>query len=119
VTPVMHMRRTATEDTEIAGQPIAKGDKVVMWYNSGNRDETKFDEPNRLNLLRAQNPHLAFGGGGRHICLGAHLARLEVPYLAEAALKHFRNIEQAGEAKLIPSRFVNGLASLPIAFQPA
>ncbi|MDR0242925.1 MAG: cytochrome P450 [Burkholderia sp.] len=119
VTPVMHMRRTAAEDTEIAGQRIAKGDKVVMWYNSANRDEAKFENANTFNVLRTPNDHLAFGGGGRHTCLGAHLARLELPYLAAAALKHLRNIELAGEAKLIPSRFVNGLASLPISFQPA
>ncbi|MCP6330077.1 cytochrome P450, partial [Klebsiella pneumoniae] len=78
VSPVMHMRRTATEDTVIAGQQIAAGDKVVMWYNSANRDNSKFENPNTFNVLRNPNPHLGFGGGGRHTCLGAHLARLEL-----------------------------------------
>jgi cytochrome P450 len=113
------MRRTAAVDTEIAGQKIAAGDKLVMWYNSANRDETKFAEPDRFDVLRNPNPHLGFGGGGRHTCLGAHLARLEIPLLFEAVFANLHDIEPAGPAVLTPSRFVNGLASLPITFKPA
>lgn len=117
VTPVMHMRRTAAEDTEIAGQKIAAGDKVVMWYISGNRDETKFDAPDAFRVSRNPNPHMGFGGGGRHSCLGAHLARLELPILARLTLEHLNSPEPAGEPVYVASRFANGLASLPIRFK--
>jgi cytochrome P450 len=116
VTPVMHMRRTAAEDTEISGQKIAAGDKVVMWYISGNRDETKFDEPDRFNVKRNPNPHIGFGGGGRHTCLGAHLARLELPILIRKVLAQLKSPESAGEPVFVASRFANALASLPVRF---
>lgn len=119
VSPVMHMRRTASRDTEINGQRIAEGDKVVMWYNSANRDATKFENPYDFNVLRSPNPHLGFGGGGRHTCLGAHLARLELPFLLAETLKQLKDIELAGTPELIPSRFINGIASLPIRFKAA
>ncbi|EJM70006.1 cytochrome P450 [Pseudomonas sp. GM49] len=119
VTPVMHMRRTATRDTEINGQHIAEGQKVVMWYNSANRDDSKFENPNKFDVLRSPNPHLGFGGGGRHTCLGAHLARLELPFLIAETLKEFKNIELTAEPEMIPSRFINGIASLPIRFTAA
>lgn len=119
VTPVMHMRRTASRDTEIAGQRIAEGEKVVMWYNSANRDETKFDKPYDFNVLRSPNPHLGFGGGGRHTCLGAHLARLELPFLLAETLTQLKDIEFAAEPQMIPSRFINGISSLPIRFKAA
>ena len=118
VTPVRHMRRTATVDCEVGGQRIAAGDKVVLWYGAANRDDSRFHQPNRLDVLRDPNPHLAFGGGGRHTCLGAHLARLELPLLLEEVFTHLGRIEPAGEPRLLPSRFVNGLLSLPIRFQP-
>jgi cytochrome P450 len=117
VTPVMHMRRTAAEDTEIAGQKIAAGDKVVMWYISGNRDETKFDAPDSFRVNRSPNAHMGFGGGGRHSCLGAHLARLELPILARLTLEHLTSPEPAGEPVYVASRFANGLASLPVRFK--
>lgn len=117
VSPVRHMRRTATANAEIGGQEIAAGDKVVLWYNSGNRDETRFQLPNRFDVRRNPNPHIGFGGGGRHTCLGAHLARLELPMLAKATLANLKNIEPAGPPVFVPSRFVNGLASLPIRYQ--
>jgi cytochrome P450 len=117
VTPVMHMRRTAAEDTEIAGQKIAAGDKVVMWYISGNRDETKFDAPDSFRVNRSPNSHMGFGGGGRHSCLGAHLARLELPILARLTLEHLRAPEPAGDPVYVASRFANGLASLPVRFK--
>lgn len=119
VTPVRHMRRTATADCEIAGQSIKAGDKVVMWYGSANRDSTHFDRPNEFDIRRDPNPHLAFGGGGRHTCLGAHFARMELPHLFNQAFSRWRDIECSGPAQIIPSRFVNGLSSLPIRFKVA
>lgn len=116
VTPVMHMRRTVAEDTEIAGQPIAAGEKVVMWYISGNRDETKFDAPDRFDVRRTPNVHMGFGGGGRHTCLGAHLARMELPIIARHALTHLKSPEPAGDPVYVASRFANGIASLPVRF---
>ena len=83
-----HFRRTATEDTEVAGCPVAEGEKVLMWYVSSNRDEAKYEDPDRFDVLR--NPeHQAFGAGGRHFCLGAALARLELRVLFEETLKRF------------------------------
>ncbi|MFK8399942.1 cytochrome P450 [Pseudomonas sp. BGr12] len=119
ISPILHMRRTATQDTEIAGQTIRAGEKVVMWYNSANRDESKFANPNAFDVRRNPNPHLGFGGGGRHTCLGAHLARLELPFLVAETLKQLKNIEPAGDPIAVPSRFVNGLASMPIRFTAA
>lgn len=116
VTPVMHMRRTAAEDTEIAGQKIAAGDKVVLWFISGNRDETKFDAPDAFRVQRSPNPHIGFGGGGRHTCLGAHLARMELPILARLTLEHLKAPEPAGDPVYVASRFANGLLSLPVRF---
>jgi len=119
VSPIMHMRRTASVDTEVAGQKIAAGEKVVMWYYSGNRDERQFKDPLKFDVLRSPNPHLGFGGGGRHTCLGAHLARMELPYLVAAALRELRAIEPSAPAKFVPSRFVNGISSLPIIYKAA
>ncbi|CDZ53602.1 cytochrome P450 [Neorhizobium galegae] len=116
VSPVQHMRRTAAANIEIGGQQIAEGDKVVVWYNSGNKDDARFENPFSFDVKRNPNPHIGFGGGGRHTCLGAHLARLELPMLAKASLQHLKNIEPAGDAVFVPSRFVNGLASLPIRY---
>ena len=93
-----HFRRTATRDTEIAGQPIGEGEKVVMWYVSSNRDETRYEDPDRFDVHR--NPeHQAFGAGGRHFCLGAALARLELRILFEETLRRFPEMELAGEAR--------------------
>ncbi|MEM1142921.1 MAG: cytochrome P450 [Pseudomonadota bacterium] len=114
--PLMYFRRTATCDTEIRGQGIRKGDKVVMWYASGNFDERVFHEPHTLDLTRSPNPHMAFGGGGKHTCLGAHLARMDMPILLKALFDRFVNIELDGEPKNAPSRLVNAITSLPIRF---
>lgn len=114
-TPVLHMRRTATEDTALAGTEIAAGDKVVMWYASGNRDESVFDRPFAFDVTRTDNPHQAFGGGGPHLCLGAFLARLEITILLEEMAKRGMRLDQTGEAIRVPSNFVNGVAELPMA----
>jgi cholest-4-en-3-one 26-monooxygenase len=108
-----HFRRTAMEDTELNGQTIRKGDKVVMWYVSSNRDETRYENPDRFDAAR--NPeHQAFGAGGRHFCLGAALARLELRVLLEETLARYPNMEPAGTPLYAESPFVNQLKTLPV-----
>jgi cytochrome P450 len=108
-----HFRRTAMKDTEIAGCPVKDGEKVVMWYVSSNRDEDKYDDPDRFDVHR--NPeHQAFGAGGRHFCLGAALARLELNILFDETLKRFPRMEIAGEPTLVQSAFLNQLKTLPV-----
>jgi len=94
--PVSYFARRATEDCEIRGVPIARGDRVTMWFPSANRDEEVFDDPFRFDIGRSPNPHLAFGGGGVHFCLGAHLARRELATLLEVLFERTRRIELAG-----------------------
>src|SRR5713226_9631313 len=91
--PVMHFRRTATEDLTLGGQKIAAGDKIVIWYVSANRDESVFDDPMRFNIERSPNEHVAFGGGGPHFCLGANLARMEIRVLFEEVLNRWTDLE--------------------------
>lgn len=108
-----HFRRTATKDTELGGQPIKAGEKVVMWYASSNRDETRYEDPDRFDVLR--NPeHQAFGAGGRHFCLGTALARLELRILLEETLARYPGIELAGRPAYVESGFLNQLKSLPV-----
>jgi cytochrome P450 len=108
-----HFRRTATEDTELNGTTIHKGDKVVMWYVSSNRDETRYENPDRFDAAR--NPeHQAFGAGGRHFCLGAALARLELKVLLEETLARYPRIELAGTPLYAESPFINQLKTLPV-----
>ena len=108
-----HFRRTATRDTEIAGQPIAEGEKVVMWYVSTNRDESRYEDPDRFDVHR--NPeHQAFGAGGRHFCLGAALARLELKIMFEETLRRFPDMELAGRPVAAVSAFLNQLKTLPV-----
>ncbi len=113
-----HFRRTATEDTELNGQTIREGEKVVLWYVSSNRDETRYEDPDRFDVTR--NPeHQAFGAGGRHFCLGTALARLELKVLIEETLRRYPEIELAGEPRHAATQFVNQLKSLPVRLQPA
>jgi cholest-4-en-3-one 26-monooxygenase len=109
-----HFRRTATTDTELGGCPIRKGDKVVMWYVSSNRDEETFDDPDRFDVRREPNDHQAFGAGGRHFCLGTALARLELNILLEETLKRFPRMKLAGRPEHVEAQFVNQLRSLPV-----
>jgi cytochrome P450 len=112
-----HFRRTATEDTVLNGQEIKQGDKVVMWYASSNRDETRYEDPDRFDIHR--NPeHQAFGAGGRHFCLGTALARLELKILLEETLARHANMELAGEPAFVESAFLNQLKSLPVRLSP-
>jgi cytochrome P450 len=113
-----HFRRTATHDTELAGQPIRQGEKVVMWYVSSNRDETRHEDPERFDARR--NPeHQAFGAGGRHFCLGVALARLELQIMFEETLARFPAMELAGEPTMVQSPFLNQLKTLPVALAGA
>jgi cholest-4-en-3-one 26-monooxygenase len=108
-----HFRRTATKDTVLNGQEIKAGEKVVMWYPSSNRDETRYEDPDRFDVLR--NPdHQAFGAGGRHFCLGASLARLELRVLLEETLARYPNMALAGEPAWVESGFLNQLKTLPV-----
>lgn len=114
-TPVMTFRRTAATDFELSGQRIAAGDKVVMFYASGNRDSEAFDEPGRFDLSRSPNPHLGFGGGGVHFCLGAHVARAQLRALFGELLSQIPNL-QAGEPVYVPGNFIHAIRSLPCTF---
>jgi cytochrome P450 len=112
-----HFRRTATRDTELAGQPIAEGDKVVMWYVSAGRDETRYEDPDRFDVTR--NPdHQSFGAGGRHFCLGAALARLELKILFEETLARYPAMELDGAPVYAESPFINQLKTLPVRLGP-
>ena len=114
-TPVLHMRRTAAADCELAGTRIAAGDKVVMWYGSANRDEAAFADPFRFDVGRTDREHFAFGGGGPHLCLGAFLARLEVSVLLEEMAARRLFLEQLGEPVRVASNFVHGVLSVEMA----
>ncbi len=112
-----HFRRTATRDVELGGKQIREGDKVVLWYVSSNRDESRYEDPDRFDVTR--NPeHQAFGAGGRHFCLGTALARLELRILFEETLKRFPAMEQAGPTSFVESPFLNQLKTLPVRLAP-
>jgi cytochrome P450 len=118
-TPVVQFRRTATRDTEVRGQRVRAGEKVVMFYPSANRDEEVFSDPDRLDLRRAPNPHVAFGGGGAHFCLGASLARLEIRCLFDAILDGLHEIELDGPVERLHSWFISGPRRMPVRFRAA
>ncbi|GAA2419118.1 steroid C26-monooxygenase Cyp125 [Actinomadura vinacea] len=119
VTPVNLFRRTAMRDTELGGEQIKAGDKVVVFYASANRDERVFENPFTFDVGRAPNPHLGFGGGGPHFCLGAHLARLELSVLFETLLDTVPNIELIGNVRRLRSSFINGIKGMPVRLRPA
>jgi cytochrome P450 len=113
-----HFRRTATHDTELAGQKIREGEKVVMWYVSSNRDESRYEDPDRFDVRR--NPeHQAFGAGGRHFCLGTALARLELTILFEETLARYPAMQLAGRPMMAESAFINQLKTLPVRLSPS
>ena len=120
-TPVKNMNRTATRDVELCGQQIRDGDRMLLLYPSANRDEAVFDDPQRFDVRRDPNPHVAFGAYGRHHCLGAPLARLELRVLFEELLARFDDIELADPEATPPQRrgnFVVGIEELPVRFTP-
>jgi cholest-4-en-3-one 26-monooxygenase len=113
-TSIHNFRRTATRDTEISGQPISAGDKVVIFYASANRDPDHFAEPDVFNPRRTPNEHLTFGGGGAHFCLGANLARAQIRVMMREFLRRYPNVDAAGEHRRMRSDFVNGIKYLPV-----
>ncbi|MDN5872769.1 MAG: cytochrome P450 [Sinobacteraceae bacterium] len=115
--PLMHFRRTATQDYVLRGKTIKKGDKVVMWYSSGNRDEEVFDNPYTLDLQRNPNPHLAFGGGGAHLCLGSALGKSILKSQLREVYSRMPDIK-VGEPTYMLSNFMNGVMKLPGKWTP-
>jgi cholest-4-en-3-one 26-monooxygenase len=112
-----HFRRTATCDTELHGQQIKEGEKVVMWYVSSNRDETRHEDAARFDVRRTEE-HQAFGAGGRHFCLGTALARLELKIMFEETLERYPTMELAGSPAFVESLFINQLKTLPVRLSP-
>ena len=117
--PVYHFRRTATRDVELGGKQIKAGDKVVMWFASGNRDDAVFADPYALDVARTNVDHMTFGKGSPHLCMGAGLARMEIRLMFEELLPRLADIEPAGEVRRIRSNFVNGIKKFPVRVVPA
>jgi cholest-4-en-3-one 26-monooxygenase len=115
---VQWFNRTAMRDTELGGQRIAAGDRVVVWYTSGSRDEAVFEDPQSFDIHRVKPDHDAFGGGGRHFCLGSGLGRLELTILFEEVTRRLRDMCLAGEVQRIESSWTNALRRLPVSFAP-
>ncbi|QXJ20863.1 cytochrome P450 [Actinomadura graeca] len=116
VSPVTWMRRTATRETTLNGHEFQKGDKLVLYYYSANRDESVFTSPERFDILRDPNPHVGFGGPGPHFCLGAHLARREITVMFRELLSRLPGLRAAGEPDRLESSFINGIKRLPYTF---
>ncbi|MEE8556724.1 MAG: cytochrome P450 [Myxococcota bacterium] len=117
-TPVIHFRRTATCDTEIGGQKIRQGEKVVLWYCSANRDEAVFEDPYGFDIFRRPNEHLGFGGPGPHHCLGAHLARREITVMFQEIFRRLPDLQIVGEPDRLASFFINGIKRMRCEFAP-
>jgi cytochrome P450 family 142 subfamily A polypeptide 1 len=118
VTPIKNMNRTATRDTELRGQKIREGEKVLLLYESANRDERVFADPDRFDHARTPNDHVAFGGYGAHFCLGASLARLELRIMFEELLAGLPELalDGAETPALRPSNFIVGIEHMPVTF---
>jgi methyl-branched lipid omega-hydroxylase len=117
--PVIWMRRTVTGDTVLAGEELHEGDKVLLFYNSANRDEDAFEDPYTFDVTRAPNPHFGFGAAGPHFCLGAHLARRELDVMMRELFARLPDIESVGEPDRLLSNFINGIKHLECRFTPA
>jgi cholest-4-en-3-one 26-monooxygenase len=118
VSPVIHFRRTATRDVEVGGVTIKAGDKVVIYYTSANRDESVFENPDTFDIGRDPNPHLGFGGGGPHFCLGRHLAKLEIEQMLQALLDRVDRVELVSPPRRLRSNFINGIKEMQVRFIP-
>jgi cytochrome P450 len=118
-TPALYFRRTVAQDFEAHGKLMRKGDKVLYWFASANRDERYFDDPFRVDLFRTPNKHLSFGRGGPHLCLGMWLGRLEVRVLFQELAKRIKSIEADGPHQFLRSNFVGGIKSLPVSVEMA
>jgi cytochrome P450 len=111
--PVIWMRRTATRDTELNGKELKAGDKLLLYYWSGNRDEAVFKDPEVFDITRDPNPHIGFGGPGPHFCLGAHLARREIGVMFRELFRRVPNIRSTAPPDRLLSNFINGIKHLP------
>lgn len=116
--PVIFMRRTVTQDTVLAGEELKEGDKMLLFYNSANRDETVFDDPFTFDVRRNPNPHVGFGAAGPHFCLGAHLARREIDVMVRQLLLRLPDIEATSEPDRLRSNFINGIKHLECRYTP-
>jgi cholest-4-en-3-one 26-monooxygenase len=116
--PVMYFRRNVTRDVEVRGRHLRAGDKISLWYSSANRDESVFDDPFSFDITRQPNPHIAFGGGGPHFCLGAQLARLEIRVLFEELVTRVPRVEALGAPDRLRSNFIGGIKHLPVRLHP-
>jgi cholest-4-en-3-one 26-monooxygenase len=114
VSPVNLFRRTSTADQVLGGQQIKENDKVVVFYSSANRDTSVFPDAEVFDIGRSPNPHIGFGGGGAHFCLGNHLAKLELRVLFEQLARRYPNLRQTGDARRLRSHFINGIKELPV-----
>ncbi|HUY20717.1 MAG TPA: cytochrome P450 [Acidimicrobiales bacterium] len=114
--PVIFMRRTVTQPTTLSGHDFAEGDKVLLFYNSANRDEDVFEDPQRFDVRRAPNPHVGFGAPGPHFCLGAHLARREITVMFKELFRHLPDIRATAEPDRLRSNFINGIKHLPCTY---
>jgi cytochrome P450 len=117
--PVIWMRRTVAQDTVLGGQDMVAGDRVIMFYNSANRDEDVFEDPYTFDVRRAPNPHIGFGAAGPHFCLGAHLAREEIEVMFRRLFERLPDIAATGEPDRLLSPFINGIKHLDCTFTPA
>lgn len=115
-TAIANFRRTATRDTEIRGQRISEGEKVVIWYMSANRDEEVFQDPYTFDIHRAPNDHVCFRGGGIHYCLGANLSRMEIKYTIRELLRRYPHAELTAPVERMRSDFINGVKRMPVKF---
>jgi cytochrome P450 len=114
--PVSHFKRTVMEDTTVRGQHIKAGERVVMFYGSANRDEDIFESPNTFDITRDPNPHVAFGAGGPHLCLGMHVARVELAVMFKELLTRMPNVEADGDFARMHSSFIAGIHSMPVKY---
>lgn len=116
--PVAHFQRTVTADTMLRGVDLRAGDRVVVFYGSANRDEDVFDDPDRFDVGRNPNPHVAFGAGGPHLCLGLHVARIEIAAMFRELLSRLPDLQPTGPSEVLASSFIAGIKSMPVAFTP-
>lgn len=114
----MHAARTAAQDVELHGQTVRHGERLILWYTSANRDKAVFADPDRFDLGRAPNDHIAFGNG-EHFCLGAGLARLELGVMFEELLPRLPDIDLAGPVERLRSTFIGGIKHMPVRYAPA
>jgi cholest-4-en-3-one 26-monooxygenase len=115
-TPVTVFQRTALRDVEVGGQLVKKGQRVGIFYGSGNRDDEVFTDPNKFDIMRDPNPHLAFGGHGAHYCIGANLARLEVEIMFNTIADKMPNLAPNGEARRLRHAWINGIKEMPVKY---